>query len=113
MKKIARWLKDVFSPKELQGLDVQEIIAALGDEPTRKMWIYEVFQELKRVNLEVDRRLLAAQTSGLTDLAARRKAYQDVLDGILAAKRQIKNPNPKSKTGEFDLESVTVGSGYL
>lgn len=112
MKKLTRWFSNVFSPKELHGLDVQEMLAALGDEPTRKMWIFDVFQELKRMNLEVDKRLLTGQTYHLTDLAARRKAYQDILEGILSAKRQIKNQNPKSRS-EFDLDSVTAHSAYL
>lgn len=111
MKKLSRWLKDVFTPKELHGLDVQEILAALNEEPTRKLWIFEAFQELKRMNLEVDKRLLQGTTYNLTDLAARRKAYQDILDGILSARRQIRNHNPKS--GQFDLDSVTAGSAYI
>ncbi len=111
MKKLNRWLKNLFSPKELQGLDVQEILAALNEEPVRKLWIYEAFQELKRMNLEIDKRLLTGVTYNLTDLAARRKAYQDMLDGILSARRQLRSPNPKM--GQFDLESVTAGPAYI
>lgn len=113
MKKLSRWFNNLFSPKELQGLDVAEILAVLSEESIRKLWLYDAFEELKRMNLEVDRRLLAGDVFSLTDLAARRKAYQDILEGILSAKRQIRDHNPKSKTGEFDLESVTVGSAYI
>lgn len=112
MKKLSRWLKDAFTPKELHGLDVQEILAALNEEPVRKLWMYEAFQELKRMNLEIDKRLLSNTTSNLIDLAARRKAYQDILDGILSARRQIHSQNPKTK-GQFDLESVTAGQAYV
>jgi tryptophanyl-tRNA synthetase len=112
MRKLSRWLSNVFTPKELHGLDVVEILAALNEEPIRKQWIYEAFQELKRMNLEIDKRLLNNVTYNLTDLAARRKAYQDILEGILSAKRMIHNHNPKSK-GQFDLESVTGGSSYV
>lgn len=113
MKKISRWFKDIFSPKELHGLDVKEIVAALSEEPVRKLWMYEAFQELKRMNLEIDKRLVNNQTFHIADLAARRKAYQDMLEGILAARRQLHTHNPKPKSGEFDLDSVTVGSAYL
>lgn len=112
MKKISRWFNSIFSPKDLQGLDIQELLVALNDESTRKMWIYDTLQELKRINLEVDKRLMSGSDYNINDLAARRKAYQDILEGILAARRQIKTHNPKSK-GEFDLDSVTVGSAYL
>ncbi len=112
MKKISRWLNQIFSPKELHGLDIQEILAALNEEPTRKMWIYETLQELKRMNLEIDKRLLTGTTYNITDLAARRKAYQDILDGILSARRQVRGHNPKSM-GQFDLDSVTAGSAYI
>lgn len=112
MKKLTRWLNHLFSPKELNGLDVQDILSALSEESTRKLWLFESFQELKRMNLEIDKRLLAGVTFNLTDLAARRKAYQDMLEGILSARRQIRNHNPKSM-GQFDLDSVTVGSTYL
>lgn len=113
MKKLNRWLKNLFTPKELHGLDVSEILAALNEEAVRKLWIFEAFQELKRMNLEVDKRLLSGAAYSLTDLAARRKAYQDMLDGILSARRQLRNHNPKAKPGEFDLDSVTVGSAYI
>lgn len=112
MKKLSRYLKNVFSPKELQGLDVREILAAFNEEPIRKLWIFEAFKELQRLNLEIDRRLSTNEIVYLTDLAVRRKAFQDVLEGILSAKRQIHNQNPKAK-GEFDLDSVTVGSAYI
>lgn len=106
MKKIVSYFNDIFSPKDLQGLNVNEILSALNDSSVCKEWIYEVCEELKRLNLEVDRRLLTNQQWNLTDLAARRKAYQDVLESLLAAKRRVKSPNPPP--GSFDLSSVTV-----
>lgn len=112
MKRLSRWLNNVFSPKELHGLDVGELLDCLNDSGIRKLWIYEALQELKRMNLEIDKRLLSGNLFNITDLAARRKAYQDMLDGILSAKRQIRNHNPKTM-GQFDLDSVTVNSAYL
>ena len=112
MKKIPRFLKNFFSPKELHGIDFQEVLDAMADPSIRKMWLFGAFEEMKRLNLEVDRRLLTGNTLNITDLAARRKAYQDVLEGILTAKRQVRSHNPKPK-GEFDLDSVTVSPVYL
>lgn len=112
MKKLVRFLKTIFSPKDLHGLDVGELLDALSDSGIRKLWLYETLEELKRINLEIDRRLTTNKIVHLTDLAVRRKAYQDVLEAIVFAKRQIKNHNPKAM-GQFDLDSVTVGSAYL
>lgn len=106
MKRIVRYLKDVFTLKDLNNLDIDDILSALIDPAVRKLWVYEVCEELKRMNLEVDRRLLSSTQLNLTDLAARRKAYQDVLELVLIARRRTRNPNPKS--GSFDLDSVTV-----
>jgi hypothetical protein len=110
MKKIPDLLKDWFSPKELQGLDINEILGAFADPVVRNIWIFGIFEELKRLNLELDRRLLNADGIYIDDLAARRKAYQDMLDSVLSAKRRAKNNNP-SGPSSFDLDSVTVLPG--
>lgn len=106
MKSIPKLVSDWFSPKSLQGLDVQEILSAMSDGTVRKIWILDVFEELHRLNLEVDNRLLNVEGVNITDLAARRKAYQDVLVAVLSAKRRVKSLNPQS--GQFDLDGVTV-----
>lgn len=109
MKRIPALFRDLFSPKDLHGLDVQEILGAMSDASIRKVWLSGVFDELQRMNLEVDKRLLGDTQNDLTDLAARRKAFQDVLESVLSARRRVKNLNPQSGT-TFDLDSVTVRS---
>lgn len=106
MKKIPRWLSSIFSPKDLLGLDAGEVLDALNDGVIRKTWLYDVFEELKRLNLEIDKRLLSESQFHVQDLAARRKALQFVLEAVLSAKRQVSDHNPQK--GEFDLDSVTV-----
>jgi hypothetical protein len=106
MKRIVAYLNDVFSTKDLHNLDMNDVLGSLNDPAVRKQWIYETCEELKRLNLAVDKVLLSDSQYGITDLAARRKAYQDVLESLLTARRRIRNPNPRS--GSFDLESVTV-----
>jgi len=106
MKKIPAMIREWFSPKALQGLDVQDVLSAMADPVIRKIWVSDVYDELQRLNLEVDARLSSGKASDVTDLAARRKAYQDVLLGVLSARRRVKSLNPQS--GTFDLDSVTV-----
>jgi hypothetical protein len=107
MKKILQKFKDIFTPKELQGLDSMELLAALNDPQSRKIWLFEVYEELKRLNLQIDSKLLSGSEFRLTDLCARRKAYQDVLEGVLFAQRQAKSHNPGDKS-RFDFSSATV-----
>ena len=110
MKKINRWLHSIFETKQLQNIDLMEILDAMNDPGTRKFWLWDVCEELKRINLEIDKRLVMGNELKLNDLAARRRAYQDVLEGVLLAKRTAKSQfhNPLAGSEGFDLENVTV-----
>ena len=101
MKKILKSFKAIFSPKELQDLDSMEILAVLNDPLVRKEWLWEVYEELKRLNLQIDAKLISGSEFRLTDLCARRKAYQNILEAILLAKRQVRSHNP--------AQAVTAG----
>jgi hypothetical protein len=107
MKKLFRHLNEIFSPKELQGLDSMELLDAFNDPAVRKQWMWDVYEELKRMNLEIDMKLRNGEGFNFQDLCARRKAYQDMMDAILSAKRQVRSNNPKDKSG-FDLDAVTA-----
>lgn len=110
MKKIKRWLQDIFSPEEFNNMDTDAIRAALNDASVRTLWLSECFEEMKRINMDVDKRLLTHMEYGLTDLCARRKAYQDILEAILSARRQVTQdprPNPKVQV-VVDLDRVTA-----
>ena len=107
MRKILQKFKDIFNPKELQGLDSLELLAAFNDPSVRKQWLWEVYEELKRLNLQIDAKMLSGSDFRLTDLCAKRKAIQDVLELILIARRQVKSNNPADRSG-FDLDAVTA-----
>lgn len=106
MKSIPKLFGDWFSPKEIYGIDISEIQLAFSDSVVRNIWLLGIYEELKRLNLEIDKRLLMNDSMDITDLAARRKAHQDVLESVLTARRRAKGSNPPSK--DFDLDSVTV-----
>lgn len=112
MKRILRRFHEIFSPKELQQLDAMELVDAMNDPVIRKHWLHAIFEELKRLNLEMDQILLRNEAYRFPDLAARRKAFQDALELILSAKRGVllgRNHNQAgTKVGQFDLDSVTV-----
>ena len=97
MKKISRWFKDIFNLEEFNDLDTTSIMEAMNDASVRQRWLIDIFEELKRINLEVDKRLLLGVEIGYIDLCARRKAYQDVLEGVLSAKRQVAQEIPHNQ----------------
>lgn len=110
MKKLKRWFNEYFAPEEFNGLDTSAIADALNDSAVRGIWLNSCFEEIKRVNIEVDRRLLTGMEMGLIDLCARRKAYQDMLESVLSARRVVTQEvrhNPKADV-VVNLDRVTA-----
>lgn len=110
MRRLVKQVKDLFTPKEIQGIDAYEVLDVLGDPVIRKTWLYEVMQEIKRINQSIDSKLMNGDMLDIADLSARRRALQFVLEAALSAKREVaraKGHNPLGG-GDFDLESVTV-----
>ena len=113
MKKIKRWLKDIFDPDN--DLDIFAIGEAMNDPSTRTQWLSDVLAEIKQINMEVDKRLLSGTVNeyGLLALCARRKAYRDVMEAFLSARRTVNaatqelRHNPRSSV-IVDLDRVTV-----
>lgn len=110
MKKLKRFFSQMLYPDVFNDLDTNAIGEALNDSSVRSLWLLGCFDELKRINLEVDKRLLSDSMYGISDLCARRKAYQDMLESILSARRQIthgERPNPRPEVA-VDLDRVTA-----
>lgn len=109
MKKLARYFVRLFSPRHLQDIDMLELMHSLNSETVRKIWLHEVYEELRSMNLGVEKALLAGDYR-LHDLSARRKAFQDVLELLLNARKRSlteKDPNPRFLS-EVDMDRVTV-----
>lgn len=109
MKKVQQWFSAIFNPEEFNDLDLSAIAIALNDSKTRSIWLANMIEDIKEINITVDRRLLNGDESRLTDLCARRRAYQDVLQLVLSARRQAGSevrPNPK--VPGINLDRVTA-----
>lgn len=109
MKKMTQWISEMFSPEQFNDLDIFAIGEALNNSDIRQRWFLAVLEEIKRINVDVDRRLLAGSEFGIMDLCARRKALQDVLELVLSIKRQARqedrhNPRPSV----INLDRVTA-----
>lgn len=109
--KIKRWLSEMWEPELANDLDISAISSALSDMATRMTWLESIVDDLKQINLEIDKRVLNGKTSDLTDLCARRKAYQDILGSTLSARRtvtQAERHNPRTGLPLVDLDRVTA-----
>lgn len=111
MKKIKRWFSEMFGHEEMNDLDLASIADAFNDTEVRQYWLLWMVEEIKNMNLEVDKRLLSGSEAGFIDLCSRRKTIQDVLNAVLSAKVRVKRGerlNPRSMVGGIDLDRVTV-----
>lgn len=110
--KIKRWLSELWEPERMNDLDISEISTALSDMATRYRWLETLVDDLKQMNSDIDRRLLNGKQEGISDLCARRKAYQDILESVLSARRtvtQAERHNPRHPVDEFiNLDRVTA-----
>lgn len=110
MKKIKQWFKEIFEPDFFNDIDTAAISGAFNDPGVRSLWLTYCFEEIVRINREVDKRLLSGNEVGLTDLCARRKAFQDVLEAVLYSRRKLTQdmrPNPRPLVA-VDLDRVTA-----
>jgi len=110
MKKVKAWLSEIFDVQSIDDISMDAVSEAFNDPGIRAMWLLHMQQELKNIHLEVDRRLLTSTDMGLQDLCARRKAYQDILQFVLSAKRIVTQeirPN-QPKRSVVDLDRVTA-----
>lgn len=109
--KFVKHLKELFAPESIQDLRMDEIALALNDHDIRTTWLTGLLNDLKLMNLQVDKALLDGSQIKLADLCARRRAYQDILDSILLSAQRVKTNdvqhNPRPKRGFADLDRVT------
>ena len=109
MRRIKRWLKEVFEPETFNDLDVSAIGVAFNDQEVRAIWMTWVCDELRAMNMEVDKRLLSGSGASFTDLCARRKAFQDVLEAVLVAnRRRMQEVRPNPRPSVINLDRVTA-----
>jgi hypothetical protein len=87
--KFPKWITDIYKPEELQKIKVEEILMAMNDVSIRKHWLFEVLDELKEVNLSIDRALDAREQYSFEELSAKRRALTWVLNQVLSSKNSV------------------------
>lgn len=110
MKRLLKCLFDYFAPSN--DLDVSALGEALNDPGIRTRWLAAMLDEIRQMNIDVDRALLSSVPLALHDLCARRKAYQEVLAALLAARRNAASqdvpPQSAPSRGLPNLDRVTA-----
>lgn len=108
MKKLPRFLSSLFSPLYMQDLDVVDLLNLLNDPSVRRKWLFGIYEELRNVNLSVDRALLRG-AGHLDDLSARRKALRDMLELLARTRSSMgEKDHDLAFQAEVDLDRVTV-----
>lgn len=110
MKKIlVKKLGDIFNPNAYLDLEVYDVLDGLKDDVVRKNWLFEVLQEIKRINQSIDQMLETGNVSGIPNLSARRKGLQFVLEAAIEQRNEVqRGRNHNQAPNQYDFESVTV-----
>jgi hypothetical protein len=109
MKKLKAWLSEIFELPHYEDISLEAIATALNEPRVRAIWLEYMTDELKRIHLEIDKRLVEGSVS-IGDLGTRRRAYQDTLQYILSAKRAVSHdPRHNQQERSFiDLDRLTA-----
>ncbi len=110
MKKyIVKRLMELFNPSQFQELDVYGVLSALQNQAVLKMWLYEVLSQIKQLNLQIDQGLLSGKTYDISDLSAKRRALQGVLESALSIHREVRRDTSHNQVtkADFDFEGLT------
>lgn len=111
MRRIKKWFREIFDPQDFNDLDTGLMISSFNDPVVRAEWFVMVLEEIRHINLSVDKKLLVESELGLIDLCARRKGIQDVLEMILSARRRVtqgEGHNPRVPVPAVNLDRVTA-----
>jgi len=107
---IYEWMSSMFGAEEAQDLNIGLIAESLSELSVRTAWLEMVLGMIQQINMDVDNRLLKQDKKDITDLCARRKAIQDVLEAVLSARRVVLGQAPRHnpRPAVVDLDHVTA-----
>lgn len=110
MKRALKRLQELFEPAYLLDINFEELEMALANTTIRHRWMDRLIEDIKQLNLQIDRQLLSGADLNLSDLCARRRTYQDVLESLASIRRSVmkERPNPRAEAAFVDLDRVTV-----
>lgn len=84
MIRFPRFLSNIFEASE--DIDVYSIGEALNDPTIRSRWLKSMLDEIKRIHLDIDSRLMAGNRD-ISDLSSRRRAIQFALERLSSERR--------------------------
>lgn len=110
MRYVKKWLSEMFEPEQAQDLDISMIVESLTDMEVRNIWMESVFEQIKTINLEIDKRMLSGDTQGIQDLCVKRRTIQELLESILSARRTVlgKSQSHNPRPAYVNLDRVTA-----
>lgn len=89
--RLTKWVESLFRPEETNFKDaaIEDVILALNDPVIRKHWLLSLIDEIRAINVGVDKALRENDMSDLPNKSVRRNTIVFCLNEILESKRFI------------------------
>ena len=89
--KLTKWIESLYKPEKTNLTDaaLEDLQAAMNDQGVRAHWLSAMIEELRAINIGVDRALADNQFDQLPSKADRRRAILFCLNQILDSKQSL------------------------
>jgi len=90
---LVKWIESLYEPEKTNFRDagLEDLLLALEQPAIRKHWVNALVEELRAINVGVDRSLREGKIEDLKQTAARRTALVFCLNQILDSRTAIEN----------------------
>ena len=91
--RLVNWIESLFEPEKTNFRDaaMDDLLAALNEPAIRKHWMHSIMDELRAINVGVDRAMREEKYDAIPNAAARRTALVFCLNQILDSKTAVEN----------------------
>lgn len=107
-----RTIFEILCPAELNDLNVEELAIALNNPAVRNRWLQDVLEDLRRLNLHVDKLLERNEPQHkFVEVSARRRQTWAILQQIQLAKNSVEMDSGHNPMEDLDHVAVDPAPG--
>lgn len=108
--RLLKWIESLYAPEKTNFKDagLDDLMTALANESVRKRWMDKMMDELRAINIGIDKNLEDGTLGGIEARAIRRRTIILILNQILESSTEIETDlyeqahphnNPKQSNG--------------